>query len=72
MKKRKKKSLFSNNKTRGQKEHKIKYEIVKLKLIIDYKEKFRINLLGEIVSKQNTTNLHNMCYFFQQKKALQN
>ena len=30
---------------------KIKYEIVKSKISIDCKEKFQINLLGEIVNK---------------------
>ena len=48
---------------------KLKYEIVKSKISIDFKGKFKINRLGEIVNKQNMTNLHNVL-LFQQKKAL--
>ena len=52
---------------------KLKYEIVKSKISIDFKGKFKINRLGEIVNKQNMTNFHNMCKYmllFYQKEAL--
>ena len=66
----KKKSIFLNNKWGGKIKLKIKYEIVK----VDNEEKFQINLLGEIVNKQHTKNLCNMCNYvllFQQKKTIE-
>ena len=48
-----KKAYFQVIKWGGKVKLKIKYEIFKLKISIDYKEKFKINLLGETVNKQS-------------------
>ena len=59
----KKKSIFSSNKMRNEVKLKIKHEIVKSKIRRLQRKISNKSLLGEIVSKQIKTNLHNMCKY---------